>query len=324
MHWRELNPASPALLVEVRRGELPSRPTFRPEWTPTRWRIVCGGEAQMWAIDDWYFDDWTTLVRARPRRLVLDPIRAETMRECRAAPGSLAWWQWWTKELVRQLFAATVTPLFPGEWVAFPLVSRGGQAFASSNDLQRMPRTFELPELAAGHEWYEPRAYSRVVPIRSWSAADDARVKMWRKRAREGTAPPVLALYLDALERSLILDGHDRLQAAVLEKTPACVVALAPLRREKVARDEANRERVLKNLAVAIGDPRKKHRFDPRSLNETLIELFREEQLRIVQRTWPLAGGRARWSREVRRELRAMGQEPDQSLILAPMMRDRR
>ena len=47
------------------------------------------------------------------------------------------------------------------------------------------------------------------------------RVKMWRKRAREGTLPPVLVYDVSALTMFALLDGHDRYAAARAEGVPA-------------------------------------------------------------------------------------------------------
>ncbi|MGV8637293.1 hypothetical protein ACV35N_35130, partial [Pseudomonas aeruginosa] len=55
---------------------------------------------------------------------------------------------------------------------------------------------------------------------------DEGRVKWWRKKAREGELPPVLALRLNCLDACVILDGHCRLRAGLLENVaPDAAVA---------------------------------------------------------------------------------------------------
>ena len=62
-----------------------------------------------------------------------------------------------------------------------------------------------------------------IIPLREPSPADAARVKAWRKHARENTLPPVLLWWVTGLEAYVILDGHDRRPAQLL----ACVYGLA-------------------------------------------------------------------------------------------------
>ena len=72
-----------------------------------------------------------------------------------------------------------------------------------------------------------------VLALRPPSAPDSSRVKAWRKRARERVLPPVLLWWIEGLAAYVILDGHDRLQAASLEGTRCDTVSLALFREEK-------------------------------------------------------------------------------------------
>lgn len=56
---------------------------------------------------------------------------------------------------------------------------------------------------------------------------------MWRKRARERVLPPLLLWWVAGLAAYVILDGHDRLQAASLEGVRCEVVSLALFREEE-------------------------------------------------------------------------------------------
>jgi hypothetical protein len=74
------------------------------------------------------------------------------------------------------------------------------------------------------------RPESNVFALRDPSAQDASRVKSWRKHAREGTLPPALLAWISALDGYVVLDGHDRLQAAALEGIDAPLVSLHPVR----------------------------------------------------------------------------------------------
>ena len=56
-----------------------------------------------------------------------------------------------------------------------------------------------------------------VLPLRPLSDPESGRVKAWRKLIPDGLLPPVLTWNITALCSSLILDGHDRMVAALAE-----------------------------------------------------------------------------------------------------------
>jgi hypothetical protein len=73
-------------------------------------------------------------------------------------------------------------------------------------------------ELLCGGGWHG------VLPLRPLPAPDAPRVKAYRKHAREGTLAPVLLWWVSFLDGWLLLDGHDRAAAALVEgMQPACV-----------------------------------------------------------------------------------------------------
>jgi hypothetical protein len=51
-------------------------------------------------------------------------------------------------------------------------------------------------------------------------------VQAWRKRAKDGTLPPILAMLVRGMGGWLLLDGHVRLAAALAEGAPVPVLHL--------------------------------------------------------------------------------------------------
>ncbi|WP_050515435.1 hypothetical protein [Streptomyces rimosus] len=167
-----------------------------------------------------------TLIEARPegdgcchdlhlRRLPgyrspLPPVSAATMRA-----GSN-----WAHRYARWLEDTECGPLHHGRW----RLSRR-TAFAPgiwSCDLVRdWPDT--TLELLCGGGWHG------VLPLRPLRAPDTARVKAYRKHARENTLAPVLLWWVSFLDGWLLLDGHDRAAAALAEGTQPVCVELARL-----------------------------------------------------------------------------------------------
>ena len=130
-------------------------------------------------------------------------------------------------------------------------------------------------------------------------------MKSWRKRAREGTLPPVLVHAVSALDMFVLLDGHDRFAAAVAEEVPVPWLHVSGLtftpRRidpglQAVVAREVER---LMTLVPAVPSA---------SINALCANAFDD-------RPWPsrvcfgrpLAGGVRQWDQEVTRRLAALG-----------------
>ncbi|WP_411110983.1 hypothetical protein [Streptomyces sp. c-19] len=146
----------------------------------------------------------------------LPPLRAERARAAAesAAPGSAEWSERWAAYAEAGLRAAADGPLHAGEWLLAPDAHRW---FVDAN----------WPKLLAhdpdrGHlTWFgygDPVEDARdLLPLRALSHPEAPRVKAYRRQYREGVLPPVFAWWISGLNSPVLLDGHDRLTAALAE-----------------------------------------------------------------------------------------------------------
>ncbi|MEV5338849.1 hypothetical protein AB0K93_10215 [Streptomyces sp. NPDC052676] len=137
----------------------------------------------------------------------------------------------WAHRYARWLEDAPDTPLHDGRW---QLARRGdlepgvwGEDFVRDWPGARL-------ELLCGGGWHG------VLPLRPLSPPDAARVKAYRKHAREGTLAPVLLWWVSFLDGWVILDGHDRAVAALAEGRQPPVVELTALPDEAAWRRAAD------------------------------------------------------------------------------------
>ncbi|UNS95258.1 hypothetical protein MMF93_01350 [Streptomyces tubbatahanensis] len=110
-------------------------------------------------------------------------------------------------------------------------------------------------ELLCGGGWHG------VLPLRPLPAPDAARVKAYRKHAREGTLAPVLLWWVSFLDGWLLLDGHDRAAAALAEGAPPeCVevVRVADDAHWRATAEEIT-EAYEKRVARVAADPASRH-----------------------------------------------------------------
>jgi hypothetical protein len=75
-----------------------------------------------------------------------------------------------------------------------------------------------------------------LIPLRPMPTRDDARVRAFVKLVRDHTLPPVLVWWVEGFCSYFVIDGHDRLAAAIVADQQVPILALCSVR----DRDEAH------------------------------------------------------------------------------------
>nr|WP_171415518.1 hypothetical protein [Corallococcus exercitus] len=306
----------PGLLLKVPSwGHWRRRPLLHVEATrPYLLRVMLGSQPLFWMrVDDW----WNGCAWLRgPAKLTggLAPISAEESRRP-PDPGSPGWWAAWNRWWVHQFETSEPSLLHAGNWCLRPLqavpVSR-----AQGYSTVPIIGTGLFPEPPCGLDaalrfqpfqaeewsWAKTRARSYrsggVMPLRAPSAEDDGRIKAWRKHVRDGTLPPVLLMYFALVERWLVVDGHDRLHAALLEGREPPLLGLWSFTEVPVEENLSTLFR--QDGAMKAAELRLRAKpGDVDAVNRGLLRDHEPVQRLAVTRAFPLRGGAAAWTAEV-------------------------
>jgi hypothetical protein len=197
------------------------------------------------------------------------PVPPVTAADARRLGGDPVRWAHW--------FADALTePLHDGDWV---LTNRSLPGHVLGGDLVRT-----YPESYL--DWFGT-GWQGAVPLRALSEVDSSRVKAYRKLGAD--LPPVLLLAQTGFDGYVVLDGHDRLVAALAAgiTPPALVLARAgdgswlpavTARHEELMRrvDERGRDALARRFAEVVA-------------------ALPEETARTM--AWPMPGGTAEWDR---------------------------
>ncbi|WP_318212737.1 MULTISPECIES: hypothetical protein [unclassified Streptomyces] len=234
---------------------------------------------------------------ARTGRYVspLAPLRAERARAVAefAAPGSAEWSERWAAHAEPELRSAAEGPLHAGAWRLVP-------------DLHRWFKPVNWPKLLAhdpdrGHlTWFgygDPVEDARdLLPLRALSDPQAPRVKAYRRQYREGVLPPVFAWWISGLNSPVVLDGHDRLTAALAEggRPEVLILARAAVNPEWVALMSARPVEEYEKRVAALEGPLATARIahQSRSLAADLRSIANGYDL---TRAWPFPGGAPAW-----------------------------
>lgn len=159
-------------------------------------------------------------------RSPLPPIKAAHARQVRqTSRDDDAWAARWAHRFVDSLQATTEGPLHTGRW----MVARGMPSWSVAAHWQRLqtidPDQGHITWFGYGHPAEDQRD---VLPLRRLSPVGAARVRAYRRQFHEGILPPALLWWVSGLSTLLVLDGHDRITAALAEHALPEVVVLAP------------------------------------------------------------------------------------------------
>jgi hypothetical protein len=327
MRWRDFHPPDGSkhwlgLDLEVERAELSARaPPFRVCASDRRMRIECAGEPVLWAhTHSWNYGVWLLSARRSETWRVVPPItRSEiaSVASAHASPRGEPWWAAWSRWFARELVTSPRSPLSAGRWALTPARMRGAPAAtgASVNSAQ-VGVSYGGANLATvgdvatcldadalrWESWFI-NGSGGLVRSRLVAPADGARARAYRKRARDGTLPPVLVMFVSGLDMYLVLDGHDRLRASLAEGQAPAMLALWKVRRRSWPAPPEEREKVLRDVERKQQLRERQTLATTREDNERLIAAFHDgDALEARTAAWPLVGGRERWEHEVRAE----------------------
>ncbi len=313
--------AGPGLLLDVpREGPWARRPSLHFEAAPVhRLRLCSEGQPLLWVRIDGYWDRCGFLRGTPSAPWGLPALSAAEVREVTQEPGSPRWWEAWMWRLGRAL-ARPEHPavLHAGRWCLRP-VKVIPAAQAQRYPISTMEWQFGQPPLSphspervlrfepyweenwtafGGPPWEEGTILQGgLLPLRAPSSEDDGRVKSWRKRARDGTLPPALVLYVDLLGKWLVLDGHDRLHAALLEGVTPPLLGLWPVHEEVLPSSPEGHKWVMRSAEHHLSAGATPSVVD--RVNRMLRVNFQGPRRSTVTRAWPVKGGLSAWRAEV-------------------------
>ncbi|MFI1496197.1 hypothetical protein [Streptomyces platensis] len=204
----------------------PARPPLRAEVADGRRLVLSQGDEVVLLARQRVTHRGVHYARTGRYTSPVPPLRAGTARTYReACPDDDAWCARWAHHFASALRESRNGPLHEGDWQ----LTRGLPPRWDINaNWARLPQH----DPALGHiTWFghgDPEEDARdMLPLRPLPAPDTARVKAYRRQHREGVLPPVLLWWVSGLDTFLVLDGHDRLAAALAEHGRPHVLALA-------------------------------------------------------------------------------------------------
>ncbi|TMU79490.1 hypothetical protein FGA82_13210 [Pseudomonas fluorescens] len=324
-YWRDLKDLEDkwaGLSVEVKRTTSNKPPLHLQSGNNGRMKLMLNDITLFWGtIATSYYGAW--LVR-KPQSIQLEssPVpaidSADVQEHFDLPPDERI--RNWCRYFISKLMEHQADFLYPGHWVARPLLPTAAR-YTYGEGVRGW--YFSTPTEASSHlpRWYArgegilDNVNPQTVHWLDWDLGHliglhtvdplSGRMKWWRKKAREGSLPPILLWYVGGLCSYVIIDGHYRLQAALDEHVKPDFIVLSFTEARQVKLCEDTQQRVFSSLMMQSA---KNPEFDVRTLNQALIHTFDDRPYHWAgTHAWAGIASDQQWSTEVATFLGAQG-----------------
>jgi hypothetical protein len=232
-------------------------------------------------------------------RSPIPPIRTARTATLAADTGE-RWQARWARHFATALTGTGDGPLHTGRWVMSAEASHLRPTAPASTVADRWAQLL-LPADRGWIDWFVDNGAWQVLPLRPLAEPDAGRVKSYRKQARDGILAPVLLWWISGLDCYVVLDGHDRLVAALAENTEPPLLAISSVNAQQV---EDDTERALSRYARSAEALEREVIAGSSGSADALAAVNRQlaENLRLIQtsygttRAWQLRGGSPEWN----------------------------
>lgn len=174
----------------------------------------------------------------------------------------------WSKFFIKKL--EEINFYYEGIWHL--TYYKGNDSFYEN---QKGRKIYAYDEYARGEavaylDWDE----DKILGTKKEENIDAGRLKWWRKKAKENSLPPILLWYIPPLDSFIIIDGHSRLKASILEGKRPDFVVVGPFRKVVVPRNE----KIIKKIIDSIKNSEKNSEISVEKLNNIMIRLYCENE----------------------------------------------
>ncbi|MGC9670678.1 hypothetical protein ACNTMW_29550 [Planosporangium sp. 12N6] len=196
--------------------------------------LTQNGQPVLLAVVDRYRSG-VEYLRTDKFRSPIKPLRAAQARQTVAGDPD-AGRSRWAHYFATALATATTGPLQRGQWV----ISRDDHlrsVHQARSVAERWTTLLLSGDPDGSIDWIAHNGGGQVLPLRRLSSLENGRVKAYRKQVRDGSLPPILLWWISGLDAYAILDGHDRVLAAIAENEEPPRLTLSSLSIERANRD---------------------------------------------------------------------------------------
>lgn len=237
----------------------PNKPLLRLHTAhPGLMKLSASDQALLWGQIDPYFCG-VAVLRALPKSAeiaLLPRIRSANIEQAAQLTGE-PWMRYWARFFVHALQDSPATALYSGLW-ALEFCRLGGYYHGDPRWLGKAKWAKETDEdksFLSAHKLYIDWGVSgngSVISLfpRHELPEQSGRIKWWLKVSMSGPLPPILIWYIGALSAYVVLDGHDRLQTALITGIAPTFFVLTSYMERAVELDKTLQNAIIHQLEI--------------------------------------------------------------------------
>lgn len=283
-----------------------------------RIKLVNGDSTVFWAtiLDD-YGGVWVSksFDGVEKSNMPIRPITSLDIESRRDLTGA-EWLKSWTRFYLDELTSNSASFLYEGRWlftVCKPIERKVEWIYTQTYKSQKHEEThvYEVKDCIKDEkleyvDWWVSGS-GKLINTRH-PDGESGRVKWWRKKVKEERLPPILAWYLNCLDAYIIIDGHDRLLASIIEDKPPEIIVAYSAHEIEFPHDESVRHKIVHSIEQRQLDKRKKP-MSIESINQTLINAFDDRPFNCSKTfSWASIASEDEWVSEVKNNLEGIEQ----------------
>lgn len=136
------------------------------------------------------------------------------------------------------------------------------------------------------------------IAIKKTPLEESGRVKFWRKKIKEESLPPIILIHLSQLSNSIIIDGHSRLLASILEDVPPKLIILYPTVEQEIKPDLEQANKRAKSL---VNQYEKNPNLKLEQMNQLLISFYDDRPWLVRRTNAKFNKEEGQWNNEVKK-----------------------
>lgn len=136
------------------------------------------------------------------------------------------------------------------------------------------------------------------IAVKEIPYKESGRVKFWRKKVKEKTLPPIVLMHLSQLSNSIIIDGHSRLMASILENVPPKLIILYPTIDQEI---KPNLKQADKRAKALVKQYETNPNLKLEQMNQLLISFYDDRPWLVRRTTAKFNKDENQWNIEVKK-----------------------
>lgn len=262
-----------------------------------RFKLSKNTDTLFWGTIDQYFGVWFLRndLFWESNTGIIPPIKSnliETLKQENKVHNE----QYWSRFFAKELSKSEYSFLNNGTWsISKAIINR---SVSEKWRVTNLESSFDCQPLSY-IQWGITRN-SIIIPLKGKPHLQMGRLKWWRKKVREHACPPILVWFVNSLDCFVLIDGHHRLQACLLEQIPPSIYVINEVRKHTYNTDhKALREKALHRIEL-ISKNQKGNQLDVPLINSILTHAYQDfSELRPMTRAIAKSQFETQWIKEV-------------------------